>query len=260
MQRRRFLAASGVAGLAGLAGCNAISGTALGSVAPPDVPQDLLEAGGWVLQEDQTRTVFEEDYGPVTVVATAHSLTYEDEALAERVTEDTLGSVEGTLATFSATRVRFDPDLTQLPDSIGRGQVVDQVEENSRDQFVARMRDAGLSNVQQTGTGDLQIDTGETARYTEYTAEYAVEDFSFALPDGETMTIDADAIAVAGDLAVWVHDDSVLVAGGAYPAENFATAVSRDLTDAITVDVSVDLGLEPAAYEQDVTDLITATE
>lgn len=258
MDRRRFLAASGLAGLAGLAGCNQVSSTALGSVAPPQVPQDQLASGGWTLDEEDTRTVFEQAYGPITVTARAHALTYTDTDLAARVEEDTLGSVSGTLATFAATRVKFDPDLTQLPQSVGREQLVDRVEASSRDRFVQRMRDAGLTNVQQAETGDFPVDTGETARYTGYTAEYAVDDFSFSLPGGESMTIAVDPIAVAGDLAVWVHDDSVLVAGGAYPAENFATTISRDVTDAITVDVAVDLGLQPATYESEVTGLMAA--
>lgn len=260
MNRRRFLAASGVAGLAGFSGCNSISSTALGSVDPPQVPKDQLEQGGWAFDQEDTRTVFEEDYGPVTVIAKAHSLTYTDTELAKRVKEDTLGSVAGTLATYAATRVKFSPDLTKLPESIGREQLVDRVETNSREQFAARMRDAGLTNVKQTETGELQVDTGETARYTGFTAEYDVGTFDVPLPNDETMTIDVGAIGVSGDLAVWVHEDSVIVAGGAYPAENFAKTLSKDITDSISVDVSVDLGLTPGEYETEVKNLITATK
>lgn len=260
MNRRRFLTAAGVAGLAGLAGCNNITSTALGSVEPPAVPKDQLEEGGWTFQEEDTRTVLEEDYGPVTVTAKAHSVTYTDTELATRVEEDTLGSVSGTLATYAATRVKFSPDFTQLPEEIGRDQLVDQVEQNSREQFAQQMRSAGLTNVDQTETGELQVDTGETARYTGYSAEYEVGEFSVPLPNEETMTVEVDAIDVSGNLAVWVHGDSVLIAGGAYPAENFAGTFSKDITDAIAMDVTIDLGLEPAAYESEVRDLITATE
>lgn len=260
MNRRRFLTASGVAGLAGLAGCNSITGQALGSVAPPIVPEAQLEDGGWVLDEEETREVFQEEYGPVTVTAKAHSLVYTNEELATRVNEDTLGSVSGTLATFAATRVKFSPDLTDLPEQVGREQLVDQVESNSRDQFEQRMRDAGLSNVTEVETDELQVDTGEVARYTGYEAEYEVGEFSVDLPDGEPMTIDVDAISVAGDLAVWVHGESVLIAGAAYPAENFAVTESEDLTDAITVDVSIDLGLTPGEYASESESLISATK
>lgn len=260
MNRRRFLTASGIAGLAGLAGCNNVTSTALGSVAPPDVPESALEDGGWVLGEEDTREVFEEDYGPVTVTAKAHSLLYTNDELAARVETDTLGSVSGTLATFAATRVKFSPDLTSLPESVGREQLVDQVESNSKKQFEQRMRNAGLTSVAELETGEMQVDTGETARYTGYEAAYEVGEFSFDLPNGDPMTIDVDAIAVAGDLAVWVHEGSVLVVGGAYPAENFAIAKSADITDAITVDVSVDLGLTPTEYSTEVESLISATK
>ena len=259
MNRRRVLTASGVAGLTGLAGCNNVTTTALGSVAPPDVPEDALDEGGWALQEEESRKVFEEDYGPVTVVAKAHSLVYTDDELASRVETDTMGSVTGTFATFAATRVKFSPDLTSLPESVGRERLVDQVEANSKEQFQQRMRDAGLSDVAEVETGEMQVDTGETARYTGYEAAYEVSEFSFDLPNGDPMTIDVEAIGVAGDLAVWVHEDSVLIAGGAYPAENFAIQKSADITDAITVDVSIDLGLTPTEYSTEVESLITAT-
>lgn len=260
MDRRRFLMASGVAGLAGLAGCNKVTGTALGSVAPPDVPEAALDEGGWVLQDEESREVFEEDYGPVTVKAKAHSLVYTNDELAARVKEDTLGSVSGTFATFAATRVKFSPDLTSLPESVGREQLVDQVEANSKEQFQQRMRDAGLSSVAEVETGEMTVDSGATARYTGYEAQYEVGEFSFDLPNGDPMTIDVDAIGVAGDLAVWVHEDSVLIAGGAYPAENFAIDKSADITDAITVDVSIDLGLTPSEYSTEVESLISATK
>ena len=259
MNRRRFLTASGVAGLAGLAGCNNVATTALGSVAPPDVPTAALDEGGWVLQEEDSREVFEEDYGPVTVTAKAHSLVYTDDELASKVETDTLGSVAGTFATFAATRVKFSPDLTSLPESVGREQLVDQVEANSKAQFEQRMRDAGLSDVAEVETGEMQVDTGETARYTGYGAAFEVGEFSFDLPNGDPMTIDVDAIGVAGDLAVWVHEDSVLIAGGAYPAENFAIDRRAEITDAITVDVSIDLGLTPTEYSTEVESLVTAT-
>lgn len=260
MNRRRFLTASGLAGLAGLAGCNDVTGTALGSVAPPDVPETALDEGGWVLQEEESREVFEEDYGPVTITAKAHSLVYTNDELASRVETDTMGSVTGTFATFAATRVMFSPDLTSLPDSVGRDRLVDQVEANSRAQFEQRMRDAGLSDVAQVETGELAVDSGATARYTGYDAQYEVGEFSFDLPNGDPMTIDVSAIGVAGDLAVWVHEDSVLIAGGAYPAENFAIQKRADITDAITVDVAIDLGLTPAEYSADVESLISATK
>lgn len=260
MDRRRFLTVSGVAGLAGLAGCNNVTSTALGSVAPPDVPEAALEEGGWVLQEEDSRKVFEEEYGPVTIKAKAHSLVYTNDALAARVEEDTLGSVAGTFATFAATRVKFSPDLTSLPESVGREQLVDQVETNSKEQFEQRMRDAGLSSVAEVETGEMTVDSGATARYTGYEAQYEVGEFSFDLPNGDPMTIDVDAIGVAGDLAVWVQEDSVLIAGGAYPAENFAIQKSADITDAITVDVSIDLGLTPSEYSTEVESLISATK
>jgi len=59
---------------------------------------------------------------------------------------------------------------------------------------------------------------------------------------------------------VWNAGDYVVVAGGAYPGENFATTTEKDLSEAITVTVDVDLGLAPSEYEQEVRGLMAATE
>lgn len=260
MHRRRFLTAAGAAGFAGLAGCNNVTTTAIGAVEPPQVPQQALEEGGWTLVDQKQRQVLEKDYGPVTVKAKAHSIIYEDQQLAERVKQDTLGSVSASLALFSATRIAFSPDLTKLPESIGREQFVDQVETNSKAEFESRMADSGLTNIAESETGELAIDTGETARYTGYTAEYEVGTFDVPLPNDDSITVDVGSLAVAGDLAIWVHDGGILVAAGAYPAENYANTLSKDVTDAISVDVSIDLGLTPKQYASEVEALITGTE
>ena len=166
MNRRRFLGASAAAGLAGLAGCS----TALGSVAPPEVPAQKLESGGWKQTADDQYTVFEKTFGGVDVTAKAHTLTYQDAALSEKVSAETLDQVKGQFAIFSATHVDMAPNLDNLP--IAKGKILDETETNARKQFVDRMQKAGLKSVQRTNTGTLTVDTGEDARLTEYTAVF----------------------------------------------------------------------------------------
>ncbi|MFB6270410.1 MAG: hypothetical protein ABEH83_10725, partial [Halobacterium sp.] len=91
MDRRRFLGVAGVAGLGALAGCTG----ALGTVAPPQVPKDQLEEGGWTRTDRSEETVFEQSYGPVTVTAKSTTLTFEDQELANEVKQKTLGQIEG---------------------------------------------------------------------------------------------------------------------------------------------------------------------
>ncbi|MFB6082004.1 MAG: hypothetical protein ABEJ67_04200 [Halanaeroarchaeum sp.] len=249
MRRRDFIAAAGTVGVGALAGCSG----AIGAVAAPVVPRDRLDRGGWELQQESQETVFKQSFGPVTVVAKAHSLTYSDVALRRAVAQKTLGAVDAQMALFSATRIQFDPDLTGLP--VG---VVDRTEEAARQQFVQRMRKAGLRNVTREKTGTLEVDTGESARLTSYTAEFPFDGVSFPVTEDQTVTISGAPLTVAGDLAVWRHGGSVLVAGGAYPAENFAKTTTEELSSAITVTVDIDLGLTPDSYRQEVRGLMTA--
>lgn len=258
MDRRRFLASAAGAGLAGLAGCTEASG----SVAPPQVPEERLDEGGWEKQSESEETVFEQSYagGAVTVSATAFTMVYEDVALRDSVRSKTLGQVQGKFAIFAATRVDISPSLDDLPAGVGQAQILDRVEASARDGFRARMQEAGLTNVARESTGSLTVDTGEDARHTAYSAEFAFDPFSFPVTEDRTITVEGDALAVGGDLAVWKHGDFVLVAGGAYPGQNFSRSIERDLTEAITVSVDIDLGMTPDAYREEVRGLVTGVE
>lgn len=254
MDRRAFLATAGTGLAASLAGCSG----AIGAVAAPVVPADELDSGGWKQRGETQRTVFEKSYGPMTLTAKAHSLTYGKAALRASVTEKTLGRVDGQMALFSATRIQFDPDLTSLPGGVATGEIVDRTEAAARSQFESRMREAGLADVAQVDTGQIGVETGETARTTAYEATYPFDGVSFPVTDDQTVAITGSGLSVAGELAVWRHADGVLVAGGAYPAQNFAKTVTEELSSAITVTVDVDLGLTPDAYETEVRSLIRA--
>ncbi|MFB6093650.1 MAG: hypothetical protein ABEJ77_01745 [Halanaeroarchaeum sp.] len=256
MQRREFIAATGAGTAAALAGCTG----ALGAVPAPAVPTSRLEEGGWVLREETQETVFEESYGPVTVTAKAHTLLYGDAALRRSLREKTLGRVDGRVAMFAATRIAFSPNLVDLPGGIATDPILDRTEAAARAQFESQMRAAGLTDVTRTDTGTLAIDTGETARLTEYEATYPVGDLTFDVTEEESIALPIGGIAVASDLAVWQHGGSVLVAGGAYPAETVDETVTTDLSSAISVTVDVHLGLDPASYRRELRGLITSVE
>ncbi|MUV60816.1 DUF6517 family protein [Halobacterium sp. CBA1126] len=255
MNRRRFLGAAGVVGLGALAGCSG----AVGSVAPPTVPEDRLAEGGWTKTDESEATVFEQRFGPVTVTAKSTTVTYEDEALAAEVSEKTLGQIDGTLALYSASHINFSPDLNNLPGGVGRAELLSEVRSAAEDQFEQRMRDTGLESVSKTGEAEFETASGASPGLTTFSAEYPVGTLEYEA-SGETFTIEAGAIEVAGDLAVWNEGDYVVVAGGAYPGENFATTSETSLSEAITVSVDVDLGLTPDEYRREVRGLMAATE
>lgn len=252
MERRRFLLAAGAGTIASLAGCQ----TAVGAVAPPQVPTERLEAGGWTKQSEVTdETVFEEAFGPVTVEAKASSVAYEDTELAARVREDTLGAIDATLALFTATRIDLAPSVDELGPV--QGEVRSRIEETAKEQLRAELRSAGLEDVEQTETGSLEVAGGAEANRTEFTATYPVQDIEFPVRADQTLTIEGGGLAVDALLAVWAANGYYLVAGGAYPAENYARTETEALSDAISVSVEVDLGLTPEAYREELLGLVT---
>lgn len=254
MNRRRFLGGAGVVGLGALAGCT----NALGSVAPPQVPDEQLNEGGWEQTDRTEATVLDESYGPVNVTAKSTTLTFSDEALAAEVAEKTLDRIDGTLSIFAASHINFDPNLNNLPGGVGTKEVISETEAQARQQFEQRMRDQGLENVERVGEEEFTTDSGRSPGLATYRGEFPVGTIQFEA-SGETFTLDVDSIEVAGDLAVWNQGEYVVVAGGAYPAENYAETVDNDLSDAISVTVDVDLGLTPDQYREEIRSLMAAT-
>jgi hypothetical protein len=257
MNRRDYLAAGAGLAAAGLSGCSFL---AAAETPAPAVPQQRLDEGGWVETGETSGTVLGRSYGPVTLEAVSHALRYVDQGLQTQVTDRTLGQIETALAVFFASRVDFSPNLDNLPGGVGQQEIVDQVRASSREQFEQQMRDQGLTDIEQTGEGTIDIDTGETAETTELTAVYPFEGIEFPVTDDERVTVPAADIEVSALLAVWHHGDFVLISGGAYPAETFATNVEDDLSEGITVSVDVDLGLTPAAYGEEIRGLVAGVE
>lgn len=253
MERRTYLAIGASTATSALAGC---SFTAAASTVPPDVPGDTLDAGGWEQAGEETGTVFEESYGPATITAAQHTLQFADRALQNEVNERTLGQVQASLAVFFASHIDFSPNLDELPGGVGREEILDQVRANAREQFEGQMSDQGLTNIEKTGEDTIEIDTGETAETDQLSAVYPFEGISFEVTGGKSVEIPAAEIDVSATMAIWHHGDFVVIAGGAYPAENFATSVDQDLSEGVSVTVEVDLGLQSDAYREEIRSLV----
>lgn len=257
MHRRDYLsmatAATTVASVT-LAGCT----TAVASIPPPDVPAERLEAGGWTERDRRQWTAFEETYTGVTVEGKAHTITYEDTALRRAIHLKTMGQIDTAVSVFAATRLDLSSGVESLP--VAETVILEEVGAATRTSFEDRLRDAGLTAVERTGTGDLSVETGETDRLTNYRASLPRQTLRFPVAADETIEVEIDQVRIDGDLAVWRRDASILVATAAYPAENVVTAVDKALTSAVSVDVTIDLGLTPEAYRAEVRELMTAVE
>ena len=257
MNRRHYLATAIGVGATALTGCI----TASGSVPAPHVDDARLADGGWKQTDDTTETVFEEEYGSViTVTAKAHTMLYENKALQADLVEKTLGNIDFAPASFFATRVSFTPNFADLPAGAARKEILELTTENAKASFEERLAEMGLADVEESGETTLDVETGETADVVRYRAVFPFESFGLQLAPEKQLTIEGGKLPVDGWLAVWHHEGSVLLAGGGYPAENFARSVDEPLTSAIDVSVDIDLGLQPEVYQEELLALMAAVE
>lgn len=257
MNRRKYLLAGASLGTAGLAGCSFLAAAEAPS---PDVPTQRLDEGGWARTAQSSETVFDRSYGPVSVEAVSNTVQYADEQLQERVANRTLDQIQTALSVFFATRVDFSPNLDNLPGGVGREELLTEVRTNARDSFEQQMEAQGLTNIEKTGEGNIEIDTGETAETVELSAVYPFEGITFDVTENDAVEIPASDIDISAMFAVWHHGDFVIVSGGAHPAQNFAQVVENSLSDGITVTVDIDLGLQPDAYETEIRSLVTGVQ
>lgn len=160
--------------------------------------------------------MFSQSFGCQELTATSTTHIYENSEVRAELTEKTLGEVSNATLSFFASRVTFDPDLTNLPGGVGRDQIIDQVEENAREVLVDQMEANGVERIEQTGTGTLTVESGDDASRTDFMGTLAFDPVSIPVADGETVSVETDGIPIAGQLAVWHADESVLI--GAVPS------------------------------------------
>ncbi|WP_332898853.1 hypothetical protein [Haladaptatus sp. CMSO5] len=252
MNRRMFLGMTAGIGLTGLSGC----GSVLASVPAPELSQDKLESGGWTLIDEQDKNMFTESYSGATVSAAAHTLTYEDSDLTAQITERTLDTVSAQMAVFFASRVDFSPSLDNMPAGAGRKEVMEETKQTAKDNFEQRLKDGGLVEIAEGDTSSFTPETGEEGDLVEYTATYPFEGFSFDVTDEKSVTVEGEDIVINGWLAIWHHDDSILISGGAAPGTNYAETIEKELSAGVSVTVDIDLGLHPASYRDEIFSLM----
>lgn len=250
MNRRRFVGTTAAAGLASLAGC---FGHASAAVDPPAVSQERLASGGW---ERIDAATFTESFAGTT--ASGNTLQFEDAELREAITDQTLGAVGRELSVFFATRIEFSPPLDNLPLGVGRDRVLSETESYAREDFRGRLKDRGLTDIGVVEETSLTVDSGAEADLVEYRATLPLDDFSFDVAGGETVTLPAEPLDVTGLLAVWYDDgpESTLVAGSVFARENYADTADIELSSAIDATIDIDLGLDPEAYRTETLGLV----
>ncbi|TKX71715.1 hypothetical protein [Halorubrum sp. GN11GM_10-3_MGM] len=259
--RRRLLAGGAAVGVAGLAGC---LGGRDGPVPEPDVTSDRIE--DWRQTDGSESTVFEQSYGPVTVRAREHTRIFEYAPVADALAETVDAS--GSPVVFFATRIDLRPAVDQLPAGVGRDRLMSEVEAAATDAFRAQLRNAGIENVAIADEGITTVRSGHTATAWRLTGEYAV-DGAIPLPTGSTAEIDRP-LQIGARLGVWHDGTDVIVAGGAYPTDPLLDVFDAALPDSVDAERAVTqladaetaevLATDPAAYDEDVSQLLISVE
>ena len=258
---------------AGLAGVGAVGYALLSILNPPNAPRpvlpaDEMESDGWVETGGEGAPVADMRVGPLTVRTLANTVQYGNRGLLDavrdrEVTIEVAGqtvtrslaeaapeALDQYLAIFVASRIDLGPDVDDLPLGIGRAEVMDQARIAAQASFEQTMADAGLQNVSSTGSGTLDVATGETATLDRYRADFPFEGGTVSAL-GQEFDVPSTALEMAGYLAVWHHEDWIMVAAGAHPAANYTDTAERELETGGTATISLDLGLTPADYREE---------
>ncbi|ELZ45352.1 hypothetical protein C464_12730 [Halorubrum coriense DSM 10284] len=255
--RRRLLAGGAAVGVAGLAGC---LGGRDGPVPAPEVTSDRIE--DWRRTDESERTVFEESYGPVTVQAREHTRVFEYAPVADALAATV--DADGSPVVFFATRIDLRPAVDRLPASVGRDRILRRVETAATDAFRGQLRTAGIENVEIADEGISTVRSGHTATVWRLTGEYAL-DGEVPLPTGSATDV-GGPVEVGARLGVWHDGTDVIVAGGAYPTEPLIAVFEASLPDSVDAERAVTeladaetaetLATDPAAYDEDVSQLL----
>ena len=225
-------------------------------VPAPLIPKEKLQQYGYTLiHENETESKIVDS---PEVVVIEHLLIYENSRVREDLKRKTLGMVDESVVLFFAVRADVTPDLDNLP--ILKNYVMKIAEESAKEYFEEELSKYGLNNIRLVEEHEMTVNTGEKARVFVYSAEYKIPKLSFQLTQGKSVSLDAGSLKVAGILAVWHHGDYIMIAGGAYPAENYVKTFNEKLTEAIEVAIKINLGFQPEEYEEEILDLIKSME
>jgi uncharacterized protein YceK len=243
MERRLFLATLGTASTAVLAGCSSVTSTTSDdsdiSVPAAEVSGRQLSNNGWRKVADSEEQVLDREVAFVDIEGYSHTTQYEDRALRRRLREGTMGNFDATVMQFFTSRVELDPAIDELPFGVGLDTIMAEVKASAESQLKTQMNEQGLENVQEGQTGNINIDGGPQAWMKTYSADFEYPSMEFFITDNQKVEIPSGSLSVWGALSAWKGEDSILVAGGACPEEEFTESFTREVTALISVSVHV---------------------
>ncbi|WP_435183355.1 hypothetical protein [Halobellus sp. EA9] len=178
----------------------------------PDSP--TVETAPWAKTDEWTETAFENRF--VTVLST--NAVYEDPAFLDRVGALLPDGVDQSPRAVFTTGLSFDPPP---PGDRTPERLLSVAAKYASREFETSLAEDGLRDVRLTDSQDLRLHGRRTAKAFQYDAAYPLDPDAVGAPGAEP------TLAVRVWAAIWPTADAFAMAGGIYPLEDLADAVSR---------------------------------
>lgn len=227
MQRREFLAASGVLGTGLLAGC----------VSSPDQSVEDIEIskptvsdfpdGNWELfNEMEPAKYVEKSFAGINVIsAYGRSLVYSYLPVKKRMQEYAGGEFQSDLVLFFASHVKLEGVPDFIPDQV--------YEETIADSLKGNFKGFGAKGVERSDSvpEDIEVESGAVGKWIGFDGRFEESNITIPLPkpDGSTISVPFGRVSVPVKMraAYWTDGKDVIIGGGAYPIDDIKTESDR---------------------------------
>lgn len=223
-------------------------------VEPPEPPDELL-GDSWRKVEERRGTTRKDLLGLARVTAFHHTDVYGNQHLRSEVREKTLGRVDRELMVFFVNRTRVVPGFENLLGSVSRRQLTPAVRTLARNKLEEELRRRGIRDLRINGSHDVRGESGRKVELQRLEASYELVDTEVEVAAGRTIEFEGGEVDVNGWLGVWLRSGEVYVVGGVYPADDLERRRHVALTEAVDVDIRIDLDIWPRPYRHEIFEL-----
>jgi len=168
----------------------------------------------WERVEEWSETAFENRF--VTVRST--NAVYEDPEFLARVEPLMVPDVDQSPRAVFTTGLTFDPPP---PGDRTTERLLAIAAKYASSEFEKSLGEDGLRDVERTGSQDLRLRGGRTAKAFQYDAGYPLDAEAVGAPGTDPV------LSVRVWAAIWPREDSFEMGGGIYPLESLQAAVDR---------------------------------
>ncbi len=221
----------------------------------PVVPQEMLDSMGFERTNSVNGTSSFDIANFKVLEAGQNTVFYNNRRLTQNINNQFTGDFDYSVYQFFSGRVVLNPRIDTIF-GLKISPVINRVKSTAEKQFKQEMEDSGLKNIEKISEEPISIKTGENITLNIYEGVYPIEDLSFEVTSNEVITIQEDEIKVKALLATWHHNNSILIAGGVFPSENYKKTIQKNITEENEVEISIDLELTPNKYQEDLKKLI----